>query len=487
MTARHTVLVVDDEAFVRQSLQETLEGEGLRVIAAGDPQAARKLLAAEPVDAIVSDLQMPGGGGMALLDEVRAQGTGVPVIVVTGVGTIASAVAAMRAGAFDFLQKPTDPEQLVLQVRRAIEHKRLLSDVAFLRQAADARSGPERLEGDSAAVRKLRELVAQVARSDATVLITGESGTGKELVADLIHRSSARAARNLVRVACAAVPEALFESEFFGHRKGAFPAATAHRDGRFAEAEGGTLVLDEIGTLRPEMQAKLLQVLEGGEYQVLGEGRTRRADVRVIAVSNEPLAARVQAGSFRADLYYRLSIVPIEVPPLRQRKDDLPALVAHLLQRLVAQRGAGAETEGGAARPAAAAVPAPVLSPAVLELFAAYDWPGNVRELRNLLERALILGGERGPDARLFRSLLESSMPDSGAAGGALPGGPGAAGGAGGKGDLHLRTRLDAAEKEIVLAALARSEGKKKDAAHMLGIDPRNLGYYLRKHEITDR
>jgi two-component system response regulator AtoC len=489
MTARHTVLVVDDEPFVRQSLQDMLEGEGLRVVVAPDPKAAHKLLQSEPVDAIVADLQMPQGGGMALLDEVTAQGSGLPVIVITGVGTIASAVAAMKKGAFDFLQKPVDPGQLLLQVQRALEHRRLLADLSFLRRAADDRGAPERLVGDSPAMQKLRETVGQVARSDATVLITGESGTGKELVADLIHRSGPRAARNLVRVNCAAVPEALFESEFFGHRKGAFPGATSQRAGRFAEAEGGTLVLDEIGTLRPEMQAKLLQVLEGGEFQVVGEARTRRSDARVIAVSNEPLTARVQAGSFRPDLFYRLSIVPIEVPALRQHKEDLPAIARHLMERLVATRAAGAmETaEAAGARPAAAAAPATAalalaatasLSPPVIELLASYDWPGNVRELRNLLERALILGGGRPPDERLYRSLLESSMPDSGPVAGA---------GGGGKGDLHLRTRLDATEKEIVLAALARSEGKKKDAAHMLGIDPRNLGYYLRKHDIKDR
>ena len=487
MTARHTVLVVDDEPFVRQSLQDMLAGEGLRVVAAEDPRAARKLLASEPVDLVLADLQMPHGGGLALLDEVAAQASGLPVIVITGVGTVASAVAAMKAGAFDFLQKPIDPGQLLLQIQRALEHRRLLADVAYLRRAADDRDASERLVGDSAAMRRLRETIGQVARSDATVLITGESGTGKELVADQIHRAGPRAARHLVRVNCAAVPEALFESEFFGHRKGAVPGASSARAGRFAEAEGGTLVLDEIGTLRPEMQAKLLQVLEGGEFQVVGESRTRHSDARIIAVSNEPLTARVAAGSFRPDLFYRLSIVPIEVPPLRQHKEDLPAIAAHLLQRLVATRAAGAmaAAEAAGAVPAAAARAAgevPVLSPATLDLLASYDWPGNVRELRNLLERALILGGGQAPDERLYRSLLESSLPDSGAAGGA-----GAGVGGGGKSDLHLRTRLDATEKEIVLAALARSEGKKKDAALMLGIDPRNLGYYLRKHDIKDR
>ncbi|HZL99214.1 MAG TPA: response regulator, partial [Planctomycetota bacterium] len=206
MTVRHTVLVVDDEPFVRQSLQDVLEGEGLRVVATGDPKSARKLLAAEPVDAIVTDLQMTEGGGMALLQDVAAQGSGLPVIVITGVGTVPKAVAAMKAGAFDFLQKPVDPGQLLLQVRRALEHRRLLADVAFLRRAADDRQAPERLVGESAAMAGLRETIARVADSGATVLVTGESGTGKDLAADLIHRAGPRAGRNLVRVNCAAVP-----------------------------------------------------------------------------------------------------------------------------------------------------------------------------------------------------------------------------------------------------------------------------------------
>jgi DNA-binding NtrC family response regulator len=462
MSARHTVLVVDDEAYVRESLLEVLEGEGLNAVVAADTPSALALLETEAVDAIVADLQMPGGGGTALLEAVREQGTSIPVLVITGVGTIASAVEAMKGGAFDFLQKPVDPDQLVLVVRRALEHSRLLSDVRFLRREASERHAPSRLVGESAGLRRVRELLAQVARTDATVLVTGESGTGKELVAEQIHMSSGRAERNLVRVNCAAIPESLFESEFFGHRRGSFSGAINNRAGRFAEAEGGTLVLDEIGTLRPEMQAKLLRVLEGGEFQVVGESRTRVADVRVVAVSNEPLDAAVQAGRFRADLYYRLSIFPIEVPPLRQHKEDIPEIAAHLMGRMLA----GADAAG--APPSAA----PRLPPDALDVLSSYDWPGNVRELRNVLERALIVSGERRPDARVLRSLLESTLPE--------PDGPV-------HGDLHLRSRLDAEEKELIQAALARAEGKKKDAAALLGVDPRNLGYYLRKHGLADR
>jgi DNA-binding NtrC family response regulator len=463
MNSRHTVLVVDDEAYVRESLLEVVEGHGLNAVAAADTPSALALLETEAVDAIVADLQMPGGGATALLEAVRAQGIGIPILVITGVGTIASAVEAMKAGAFDFLQKPVDPEQLVLVLRRALEHSRLLSDVRFLRRAASEQRAPARLVGESAALRQVRELLAQVARTDATVLVTGESGTGKELVAEQIHEASPRAERNLVRVNCSAIPESLFESEFFGHRRGAFSGAISNRAGRFAESEGGTLVLDEIGTLRPEMQAKLLRVLEGGEYQVVGESRTRVADVRVIAITNEPLAEAVRTGTFRADLYYRLSIFPIEVPPLRRHKEDIPELAAHLLGRMLARP----ETGGDAGAPSVPRLPADVL-----EILTSYDWPGNVRELRNVLERALIICGERTPDARVFRSLLESSLPQSD--------GPV-------RGDLHLRSGLDAEERDLIQAALIRAEGKKKDAAALLGIDARNLGYYLRKHGLSER
>jgi two-component system response regulator HydG len=282
----------------------------------------------------------------------------------------------------------------VLVVRRALEHSRLLSDVRFLRRAASERHAPARLVGEGAALRGVRELMAQVARTDATVLVTGESGTGKELVAEQIHYASARAERNLVRVNCAAIPESLFESELFGHRRGSFSGAINNRAGRFAEAEGGTLVLDEIGTLRPEMQAKLLRVLEGGEYQVVGESRTRVADVRVIAVSNEPLAAAVQNGAFRADLYYRLSIFPIEVPPLRRHKEDIPEIAAHLMGRMLA--GPDAAGPEGAAGAAGAPTPPPQ-PPAVQDRRCTNHRPRHLRQLRQLLERPQVKTRERPP------------------------------------------------------------------------------------------
>jgi DNA-binding NtrC family response regulator len=454
MTAKPTILVVDDEAYVRDSVIELIESRGFRALGASGVAPAVAVLAAETVDAVLTDLKMPGGSGLELLEAVRSSPAPAPVIVMTGVGTVSDAVAAMKGGAYDFLQKPVDPEQLGVALDRALEHRGLVKEVQALRSALGRETEREVLAGTSAAIARVRALIQQVASTETTVLITGESGTGKELAAAEIHRRSPRRGRNLVRVNCAAIPDSLFESEFFGHRRGAFSGAIADRVGRFQEAEGGTIVLDEIGSLKPEMQAKLLRILESGEYQVVGESRTRLADVRVIGVSNEDLAARVREGTFRADLYYRLNVFPIEVPPLRARPEDVDEIGSQLLERL---RGRGKAGD-----------PPPRLAPEVLEVLRSYDWPGNVRELKNVIERALIVAGSREPDAPLFRHILEAALPT------AQPG----------IRDCQLRTNLDAVEKQLITKALAQANGVKKDASALLGIDPKNLGYYLRKHGL---
>jgi DNA-binding NtrC family response regulator len=458
MTRKHTVLVVDDEEFVRESLVNLLECEGFRPVTAGGSAEALEVLRGETVSVVVTDLSMPEGDGIDLLTAIRRQASEVPVIVLTGVGTIGNAVTAMKEGAFDFIQKPFDPEQFVHLLKRAIEHTDLVTEVRYLRHAVRDLRGPTEMVGSSRALGELRALIAQVAASDVTVLVTGESGTGKDLVAAEIHRRSRRAERNMVRVNCAAVTESLFESEFFGHRRGAFTGAISDRPGRFAEAEGGTLVLDEIGTLRPEMQAKLLRVLETGDYQVVGESRTRVADVRVIAVTNEDLAARMASGAFRTDLFYRLNVFPIGVPPLRRRKEDIPELAEHFLRR--ASTSHQLATRG-----------TPRLAADAAGVLLAYDWPGNVRELRNIMERAAILSGDRAPGAELFGKIL-----------GTQP----APGGAPADDNLHLRTRLDALERRLLEEALARSRGRKREAASLLGIDPKNLSYYMKKHSLLE-
>jgi len=454
------VLVVDDEAYVRDSLTELLQTEGMRPHAADGARAAIEFLARKRVDVIVTDLRMPSGDGMMLLEESRSLGAAIPILVITGVGTVGEAVKAIKAGAFDFLQKPVDPEELVVLVRRAAEHRRLVGEVASLRSEVHGRQVSRHLVGSSPAMERVRAAIRQVAPTVATVLITGESGTGKELAAEEIHRSSARARGPLVRVSCAALPPERFERVLFGERaESPGEGSSSEERGRFAEAEGGTLVLDEVGALQAGAQARLLRVLETGEFQALGEARVRVADVRVIATSNADLAAAAAAGGFRRDLLYRLAVFPIEMPPLRAHMEDLAEIARHLLER-------------PHRLPRALAPGAPVeLGGEALDVLASYDWPGNVRELSNVLERAAIIS-EAGPlRAELLRDLLEANAP--------LPEPRAPA-------ELNLRKNLDALERGLVLKAVAATRGKKKEACELLGIDPRNLGYYLRKHAITD-
>ena len=441
--ASATILIVDDEDFVRDSLVDLLGSEGFRALAATNITEALEIVESLDVDAIATDLQMPGGDGLELLAKVRERGGTIPVVLLTGVGTVTDAVAAIKGGAYDFIQKPVEPEQFVLLMRRALEHRELVHEVDYLRHRVQDLVGPRAMVGESEALAAVRDLIAQVGPRDATVLVTGESGTGKELVAQEIHRLSQRCHKKIVRLNCAAVSETLFESEFFGHRRGAFTGAVEDRRGRFAEAEGGTIVLDEIATLSPSMQAKLLRILETGEYQVVGESRTRVADVRVIAITNEQLEERVKEGAFRQDLFYRLNIFPIETPPLRERKEDILLLAEHFLGRALA-------TES-------------------IDLLCSYDWPGNVRELRNVLERASILAGRELPDAALFRRILAPpSRPEP----------------AVDESTLELRQRIETLERRLIVEALSRSAGKKRQAAEMLGIDSRNLSYYLKKHGL---
>jgi two-component system response regulator HydG len=453
MKPKPRVLVVDDEAFVRDSLCEMLRHEDVGVLAAASVDAAVEVLRRETVHVVISDLRMPEKDGMALLREAKRAGIPIPIVMITGVGTVADAVGAMKAGAYDFLQKPVDPRALLRAVERAAEHHALVAEVQGLRRRLAEQDQGRELVGSSAALEKVRALIAQVGPRDATVLITGESGTGKELAARLVHRRSARAEGPFVLVNCATLAVGEFEAELFGSTR-----AGEERTGKIAAAEGGTLVLDEIGALDPKLQAKLLRFLETGEVQPLGASAPARVDARVIAVTNEDLAAAVKAGTFRADLFHRLNVFPIAMPRLAEHKEDLAAIVDHALLRAASRRPFG----GTSTR----------LAPDALEVLARYDWPGNVRELENLLERAQILAQDRALDAALLESLLELPLP--------APPKP-----AQGPAELHLRRNLDALEKDLVQRALAQTHNK-KEASALLGIDPRNLGYYLRKHKLSE-
>lgn len=460
-----TVLLVDDEEYVLESLRRLLELDRFRCIAASSADRAMAELTTRDVDVMVTDLSMPGEDGLALLRKARELRPQLPVIVLTGVGTVQSAVAAMKQGAVDFLQKPVDPEALVLLLRRAVEHGKLVDEVRSLRALAGDRVRPQAMIGDSTSMNALRRAIAAVAATEARVLIRGESGTGKELIAHAIHAQSRRSRKPFVRVNCAAIPESLFESEMFGHKKGAFTGAVTDRDGRFAEAHGGTLVLDEVGTLASVAQAKLLRVLESGEFAPVGEPRLHRCDVRVISITNEDLAERVRSGTFREDLYFRLNVVPIVAPALRDRLEDLPKLVSHCLERLSNRDG----------------IPQKRISRGALEVLASYDWPGNVRELFHAVERAALLVPGEEIYAEEILPVVESGMLRT-----PRPQLSGADPKLDDEADLRLRERTQALEKQLIQEALRRCGGRKREACALLGIAASNFAYYAKKHQIAD-
>ncbi|MGH7700294.1 MAG: sigma-54-dependent transcriptional regulator, partial [Gemmatimonadales bacterium] len=375
MSAR--VLLVDDEANIRRMVGALLESEGFETVQAANGQAALAAVEEGAPDAVLLDLMMPGGpDGLATLEQLRRRVPDVPVVMMSGKATLADAVRATKLGAFQFLEKPLTPEGVLVAIRGALELARARAENRRLHEAL---GHADPLIGGSRAMGELRAVIAQIAPTEARVLITGESGTGKELVASAIHRQSGRAAKAFVTVNSAAIPRDLVESEMFGHERGAFTGATERRQGRFELADGGTLFLDEVGDLGPEAQAKLLRVLETGVIERLGSEKATTVDVRVIAATNKDLARVVQQGHYREDLWFRLNVLPIHIPPLRERPDDIAPLVRHFAERQSARLGRPVRIDAGA-----------------LQLLAAYHWPGNVRELANIVERLAILSG---PDA----------------------------------------------------------------------------------------
>jgi len=468
-----TVLLVDDDAYIRDSLAEVLARRGVSVRTAGSAAEALAGDALAGVDAVVTDLKMPGEDGTSLIREVAAREPALPILVLTGYGTIPSAVECVKAGAVDYLLKPTDPDELVLALRRALDGASRRRELDYLRERTG--SGPEVGEplGRSAPWHRVLELVAAAAPTDTPVLLLGETGSGKGEVAKLLHRRSARRDGPFVQVNCAAIPMELFESEFFGHRRGAFTGAVADREGRFRVAHGGTLLLDEIDALPLPAQAKVLRVLEDGVFERVGESRSTRVDIRLVTASNTDLAARVDEGRFRADLFYRINVLTLPVPPLRERPEDVELLAEAFLRELAPRLGKPTER----------------LHPDTVAALRSYHWPGNVRELRNVIERSVLL--ETGPE------LTPASLPAdvrTGTPGGAEPAREPAAGEAGPSkatpgpqapdGDLHLRRSLQAEERRLLEEALRRAGGVRRRAAELLGVDERNLAYYLKKHDL---
>ena len=450
MAGEH-ILIVDDEPAIQASLRGVLEDEGYRVSAVGSGADAHRFFADEAPDLTFLDIWMEGADGLETLAEIKRLRPDAVVVMISGHGTIETAVKATRLGAWDFIEKPLALEKTLVTAARALEHARLARENAALRESLGQRA---EILGESVPVRRLREQIATAAPTSGRVLIHGENGSGKELVARAIHAGSARHAGPFVEVNCAAIPEELIESELFGHEKGAFPGAHARRRGKFELADGGTLFLDEIGDMSLKTQAKVLRALEERAFERVGGKDTIRVDVRVIAASNRDLEGLIRAGRFRDDLYYRLNVIPIEVPPLRERRDDVPALVDHFVALFCAENGKRPKTLSGEA----------------LAYFLAYDWPGNVRELRNMLERLVIMAPGDVIDADDLPAPLR---PKDTLPAGAEPR------------ERPLREARDNFERAYILAELRANDWNMTRTAERLGIERSHLYRKIKAYGIA--
>jgi two-component system NtrC family response regulator len=450
-----SVLLVEDEIEQRQLIAEILSREGHAIREAGTVDEALDAVAAEVPDLILCDWRMPGRDGGELLDEVRNRALGCAFIVMTAYGSIAHAVDAIRRGADDYLGKPFERDALLLAVQRVLRTRRLERENRELREAIKEGDGFGELIGRSEAMRALYRTIEKVGATDATVLVVGESGTGKELVARTLHRTSRRTERPFVAVNCAAIPDTLIESELFGHEKGAFTGAHRRREGRFEEADGGVLFLDEIASMPFPLQATLLRVLQERRFTRVGGSGEVECDVRVIAASNRDLPAMVSDGLFREDLFYRLNVIPIELPPLRERMEDVPLLAAAFLDQAAVRHGIEVRS----------------LPPAVLRALMEHGWPGNVRELANVIERLVLLAEDGWVN-------LEDLPPEMRRTGTGEEGCPFSLPAAG--------VVWDQVEKGMMRQALARSRGNRAAAARLLGLTYKAFLYRLEKHEMSD-
>jgi DNA-binding NtrC family response regulator len=453
MANRGSILLVDDEEKILKALGRALRAAGHEVIETSSPRDAQRLLAERPFDVMLVDNVMPQLSGLDLIREYVSstpEGERPQILMMTAHATVESAIEAMKLGALDYLQKPFEIDELLVVVTRAIDHQRLRTEYRYLRSERDEQFDHYGIIGRSRVMEEIIQRAERVAETKSTVLITGETGTGKELVARAIHNRSAQRDMPLIRVNCAAIPESLLESELFGHVRGAFTGAATTKKGKFALADGGTIFLDEIGTMSPALQSKLLRVLQEREFEPLGSERTEKIDVRVIAATNRDLRQMVAEDKFQEDLFYRLNVIPIELPPLRERRDDIPALVEHFLRKHAQRTGRRIER----------------IDDGVLAQLQQYDWPGNVRELENVIERAVVLSTGPVITARAIAVLGSAAPPSSG-----LP-------------SLKLRQNIEWVEKETIRRALESARGIKKDAAELMGISQRALSYYLAKYRL---
>ncbi|UCC73460.1 MAG: sigma-54-dependent Fis family transcriptional regulator [Gemmatimonadota bacterium] len=445
------ILIVDDEGNIRRLVASLLEAEGYTTAEAESGEEALNKMTAEEPDAVLLDLALPGASGLEVLGSIAEAWPEVPVVMMSGQATLGDAVQATRLGAFQFLEKPLTPEAVLITLKSALELRRQRDLNLALRRELEP--GQE-LVGVSPAMEEVRALIRRIASTDSRVLITGDSGTGKELVAVAIHALSERSRGPFVRINCAAIPRDLIESEMFGHEKGSFTGATSQRRGKFELANGGTLFLDEVGDLSPEAQAKVLRSIEAGEIERVGGDTLIPVDLRIVAATNHDLEAEVKEGRFREDLFFRLHVMPIHIPPLRERKEDVPRLVAHFIERFRARHGL---------RP-------PNFTDSAINALVAYDWPGNVRELGNAVERLMILY----PDRAVGASEIAVVLPRARLAGPE----PVDEGGS-------LSELLESFERQLIQAALAAADGNIAEAARKLNTDRPNLYRRMKRLEIA--
>jgi two-component system NtrC family response regulator len=446
---KERILVVDDEGNARQALRDILTEEGYELVEAADGEDALQLMQSFAPAAVLADVRMPKMDGITLLKKAREQGSDAVFVMMTAYASVEAAVEAMRAGAENYLVKPLDVNAVLVVLEKALEKLRLVRDTQNLRERVRERYRFHNIVGDAPELQAVYEVVKRAAPTRATVLILGESGTGKELIAQALHEESPRRDRAFIKVNCAALSETLLESELFGHEKGSFTGAIGRKEGRFELADGGTLFLDEIGDISPALQIKLLRVLQQKEFERVGGVSTIKVDVRLVAATNRDLASEVKNGKFREDLYYRLNVVAVTLPPLRQRKGDIPALVSHFVEKY--GKAYTKEIRG--------------LAPGTLNALLAHDWPGNVRELENVVERAVVLAKGLEMTADDLPPTLRGPRPRERTPGALIPG-----------------ATLYEIEREAILRTLEMVGGSTSRAAEILGISVRKIQYRLKEY-----
>jgi DNA-binding NtrC family response regulator len=453
--ASERILIVDDEEGMRRLLGRILTREGYDTTTAANGAEALRLVASERFDLVVTDIKMPEMDGLQLLQEIREYEPSLPVIVITAYGTIENAVQALRAGAYDYIAKPFETDEIKLTVAKVLERERLLAENRYLHEQLEDRYAFSGIIGNSPAMQEVYDMASSVAASNANVLVTGESGTGKELLARSIHFSSPRKDKPFVVLNCAALSEGVLESELFGHEKGAFSGALDTRKGRFERADQGTLFIDEVAEMSMAAQVKLLRVIQEHEFERVGGNKTISVDVRIVAATNKVLEEQVKEGKFREDLYYRLNVVNINVPPLRSRREDVEALTRHFIDKYAAETGKKIDD----------------IAPRALSCLLAHDWPGNVRELQNAIERAVVLSKSAVLTPRDFPQGLQGDdqiclqLPEKGGS---------------------LTEILEDLERQLIIQTLQREDGSQTRAAATLGIKRTTLRYKMEKYGMID-